>query len=31
MNKLTIAATALFLASTAAAHAGNSLSFQIEG
>lgn len=31
MNKLTIAATALFLASTAVAHAGNSLSFQIEG
>jgi uncharacterized protein (DUF2147 family) len=31
MNKLTIAAAALFLASTAAAHAGNSLSFQIEG
>ncbi|MGX4802819.1 DUF2147 domain-containing protein [Bradyrhizobium guangdongense] len=31
MNKLSIAATALFLASTAAAHAGNSLSFQIEG
>jgi uncharacterized protein (DUF2147 family) len=31
MNKLTIAATALFLASTAAAHAGNSVSFQIEG
>ncbi|MDN4999569.1 DUF2147 domain-containing protein [Bradyrhizobium sp. GCM10027634] len=31
MNKLTIAATALLLASTAAAHAGNSLSFQIEG
>jgi len=31
MTKLTIAATALFLASTAAAHAGNSLSFQIEG
>jgi uncharacterized protein (DUF2147 family) len=31
MNKLTIAATALFLASTATAHAGNSLSFQIEG
>jgi uncharacterized protein (DUF2147 family) len=30
MNKLTIAA-ALFLASTAAAHAGNSVSFQIEG
>ena len=30
MNKLTIAATALFLASTAAAHAGNSISFQIE-
>jgi len=31
MNKLTIAATALFLASTATAHAGNSVSFQIEG
>lgn len=31
MNKLAIAATALFLASTAGAHAGNSLSFQIEG
>ena len=32
MNKLTIAATALFLASTAAAaHAGNAVSFQIEG
>lgn len=31
MNKLTIAATALFLASTAVAHAGNSISFQIEG
>ena len=31
MNKLTIAATALFLASTAAAHAGNSISIQIEG
>ena len=31
MNKLTIAATALFLASTAAAHAGSSISFQIEG
>ncbi|MGX4769954.1 DUF2147 domain-containing protein [Bradyrhizobium guangdongense] len=31
MNKLSIAATALLLASTAAAHAGNSLSFQIEG
>ena len=30
MNKLAIAATALFLASTAAAHAGNSISFQIE-
>ena len=30
MNKLSIA-TALFLASTAAAHAGNSISFQIEG
>ncbi|MBR1088197.1 DUF2147 domain-containing protein [Bradyrhizobium manausense] len=30
MNKLTIAA-ALFLASTAVAHAGNSISFQIEG
>ncbi|AMA56527.1 DUF2147 domain-containing protein [Bradyrhizobium sp. CCGE-LA001] len=31
MSKLTIAATALFLASTAAAHAGNTISFQIEG
>ncbi|MGY3557132.1 uncharacterized protein (DUF2147 family) [Bradyrhizobium sp. USDA 4463] len=31
MNKLTIAATALFLASTAVAHAGNSISFQIQG
>jgi uncharacterized protein (DUF2147 family) len=31
MNKLYIAATALFLASTAAAHAGNAISFQIEG
>ncbi|WP_454644272.1 DUF2147 domain-containing protein [Bradyrhizobium liaoningense] len=31
MNKLSIAATTLFLASTAAAHAGNSISFQIEG
>ncbi|MBK3659900.1 DUF2147 domain-containing protein [Bradyrhizobium diazoefficiens] len=31
MNKLTIAATALFLASTAVAHAGNSISFQVEG
>lgn len=31
MNKLSIAATALFLASTAVAHAGNSISFQIEG
>jgi uncharacterized protein (DUF2147 family) len=31
MNKLTIAAAALFLASTAAAHAGNSISFQVEG
>jgi len=32
MNKLAIAATALFLASTAAAHAGgNTISFQIEG
>ncbi|WP_409192290.1 DUF2147 domain-containing protein [Bradyrhizobium sp. RDM4] len=31
MNKLYIAATALFLASTATAHAGNSISFQIEG
>ena len=32
MNKLSIAATALFLASTAAAHAGgNTISFQIEG
>jgi uncharacterized protein (DUF2147 family) len=31
MKKFTIAATALFLASTAVAHAGNSISFQIEG
>ncbi|KRQ04260.1 DUF2147 domain-containing protein [Bradyrhizobium manausense] len=31
MNKLTIAAAALFLASTAVAHAGSSISFQIEG
>jgi uncharacterized protein (DUF2147 family) len=31
MKKLYIAATALFLASTAVAHAGNSVSFQIEG
>jgi uncharacterized protein (DUF2147 family) len=31
MNKLTIATTALFLASTAVAHAGNSISFQIQG
>ncbi|QPF93355.1 DUF2147 domain-containing protein [Bradyrhizobium commune] len=31
MNKLTIAATALFLASTAVAHAGNSISFQVDG
>ena len=31
MNKLTIAATALFLASTATAHAGNAISFQIDG
>ena len=31
MNKLYIATTALVLASTAAAHAGNSISFQIEG
>jgi uncharacterized protein (DUF2147 family) len=31
MNKLSIAATALFFASTAAAHAGNSISLQIEG
>lgn len=31
MNKLTIAATALFLASTAVAQAGNSISLQIEG
>ncbi|AWM02968.1 DUF2147 domain-containing protein [Bradyrhizobium amphicarpaeae] len=32
MNKLAIAATALFLASTAAAHAGgNTIAFQIEG
>ncbi|MHB0769248.1 DUF2147 domain-containing protein [Bradyrhizobium sp. 5.13L] len=31
MSKLSIVATALFLASTAVAHAGNSISFQIEG
>jgi uncharacterized protein (DUF2147 family) len=31
MMKLTLAATALFLASTGLAHAGNSISFQIEG
>ena len=31
MNRLSIAATALFLASTAFAHAVNSISFQIEG
>ncbi|MCK1708817.1 MULTISPECIES: DUF2147 domain-containing protein [unclassified Bradyrhizobium] len=31
MNKLYIATTALFLASTAVAHAGNAISFQIEG
>src|SRR3569833_1881113 len=31
MTKLTIAATALFLASTGLSHAGNSISFQIEG
>jgi uncharacterized protein (DUF2147 family) len=31
MNKLSVAATALLLASTAAAHAGNSISFQIDG
>ena len=31
MNKLAIAATALFLASTATAHAGNSISFEIDG
>lgn len=31
MKKFTIAATALFLASTAVAHAGNAISFQIEG
>ncbi|WP_298882996.1 DUF2147 domain-containing protein [uncultured Bradyrhizobium sp.] len=31
MNKLTIATAALFLASTAVAHAGNSISFKIEG
>ncbi|OKO73995.1 hypothetical protein AC629_35685 [Bradyrhizobium sp. NAS80.1] len=31
MNRLYIATTALFLASTAVAHAGNSISFQIEG
>ncbi|MGY4630296.1 DUF2147 domain-containing protein [Bradyrhizobium sp. USDA 4486] len=31
MNKVTIAAAALFLASSAAAHAGNSIAFQIDG
>ncbi|MDE5445864.1 DUF2147 domain-containing protein [Bradyrhizobium sp. CSA207] len=31
MNKLYIATTAFFLASTAVAHAGNAISFQIEG
>ena len=31
MHKLSVATAALFLASTAAAHAGNSISFQIEG
>lgn len=31
MNKLTVAATALFLASTAAHAGGNTISFQIEG
>ncbi|OAF18117.1 DUF2147 domain-containing protein [Bradyrhizobium neotropicale] len=31
MNKLYVATTALFLASTAVAHAGNSISFQIDG
>jgi uncharacterized protein (DUF2147 family) len=31
MNKLTLAATTFFLASSAVAHAGNSISFQIEG
>jgi uncharacterized protein (DUF2147 family) len=31
MKKLYLAATALFLASTAVAHAGNSISFQIDG
>jgi uncharacterized protein (DUF2147 family) len=31
MTKLSIAAAALFLASTAIAHAGNSISFEIEG
>lgn len=31
MNKLYIATTALFLASTAVAHAGNAISFQIQG
>jgi hypothetical protein len=31
MNKLAIAFTALFLASTAVAHAGNAISFQIDG
>ncbi|WP_234680029.1 DUF2147 domain-containing protein [Bradyrhizobium monzae] len=31
MNKLAVAATAFFLASTAVAHAGNAISFQIDG
>lgn len=31
MNRLTVAATALFLASAATAHAGSSISFQIDG
>ena len=31
MNKLAIAFTAMFLASTAVAHAGNAISFQIDG
>jgi uncharacterized protein (DUF2147 family) len=31
MHKLSVATTALFLASTAAAHAGNSISFEIDG
>src|SRR6516164_9164755 len=31
MKKLYFAATALFLASTAVAHAGNSIAFEIEG